>query len=337
MGEVWAARDTQTGLAVCVKLMRVDEEFLPDEQFRALAEDRLRTEGRVLGLLAGHPNVVSCRDAGHTPDGVPFLVLELLAGESMRALLKQKGALSPHEALPLMITLLGTLQWVHEHGIVHRDLKPDNVFLARSDNGQAVVKLLDFGVAKLITETVVQRIAPAHQTAKGTFIGTLRYVSPEQVLLMPVDARSDIYSAGALLFALLTGDSPFAGHKDLVTLTTAMRAEGFDEHLGGQPEGLRRAICKAMAYRPEDRFQTAESFADALEAIGVQAVPVAAGEDAATRIWDRPNRRLPAETAAPSTGAMNSAMPVWLFVLISLVVALAIVGAAILAFHRWVS
>ena len=116
-----------------------------------------------------------------------------------------------------------------------------------------------------------------------------------------------------------------------------MREEGFDEHLGGQPEALRRAVCKAMAYRPEDRFQTAESFADALEAIGAQVAPVASSEDAATRIWDRPNGRQPADAAAPATGAMSSAMPGWLFVLISVAVALAIVGAALIAFHRWVS
>jgi eukaryotic-like serine/threonine-protein kinase len=333
MGEVWAARDTQTGLAVCVKLMRIEEEDQHDEHLRAHAEDRLRTEGRVLGLLAGHPNIVSCRDAGRTHSGVPFLVLELLQGESLRALLKQKGTLPAAAAVPVMSTLLRTLHWIHARGIVHRDLKPDNVVLAKRDDGQTIVKLLDFGVAKLVTDAMVQRIAPAHRTAKGTFIGTLRYVSPEQVLLLPVDARSDVYSAGAMLFALLTGASPFAEQKTVMALADAMRREGFEGHLGDVPPALRSAVRRALAFRADDRFQTAADFADALDAIDLPAPQGDSDDDAITRIVEQQRRQAPAELLAAAS-APRASVPAWLFVSIALTVACVIVVAAVIMVQR---
>ena len=336
MGEVWAARDARTGFAVCVKLMRLEAEDAGDPAIRALAEDRLRSEGRVLGLLAGHPNVVSCRDAGRTPAGVPFLVLELLDGESLRGVLKRRGALPVAEAVPVMVTLLRTLEWVHERGIVHRDLKPDNVVLARSDDGQAVVKLLDFGVAKLVTEHAVQRIAPQHRTAEGTFIGTLHYVSPEQVLLSPVDARSDVYSAGLMLFALLTGASPFAGQKDVLALVGTMREQGFEAQLTGVPDALRAVVARALAFRPDERFQSAQEFADALDRVARSPAPVDVDQDAATRILDRPGWQGGAELATPAV-APRASISVWLFLVVVLAVALVVVVAAVVIVRRGIA
>jgi serine/threonine-protein kinase len=213
---------------------------------------RMRNEWRALGKLR-HPNIVDVINAGSTPDGVPYYVMELLSGETVRDRLARQGRFPSDQAVRIaQATLLG-LAAAHQIGVVHRDVKPANVFLAR-DGG---VKVLDFGIAQV-------RLQGAPKiTAQGLAIGTPRYMSPEQASGEKADARSDVYAVGLLLYEMIAGEGPF---DDLSDITQQMLA-----HLhrpprplrqwADLPEGLEELIERALAKHPDDRPKSAEYMA----------------------------------------------------------------------------
>jgi serine/threonine protein kinase len=213
---------------------------------------RMRNEWRSLGKLS-HPNIVDVINAGETPDGVPYYVMELLNGETVRDRLARQGRLPCDQAVRIaQATLLG-LAAAHAIGVVHRDVKPANVFLTR-DGG---VKVLDFGIAQV-------RLQGAPKiTAQGLAIGTPRYMSPEQASGEKADARSDVYAVGLLLYEMIAGEGPF---DDLCDITQQMLA-----HLhrpprplrqwADLPEGLEDLIERALAKHPDDRPKSAEYMA----------------------------------------------------------------------------
>jgi serine/threonine-protein kinase len=237
--------------------------------------DRFRLEAQVLAALAPRTrHIVAVQDFGATREGRPFLVLERLSGCTLMEELRARRQIPPSEAVELACDLLDALSCAHEAGIVHRDVKPANVFLAESERGGRVLKLLDFGIAKVLPgasddASDDQRPAPlALPTEEGATLGTPRYLSPEHVGRGTVGPWSDLYSAGAVLYAMLTGRDPFAHHNGVAAVLAAQLSElpRPPSVVAAQliPEALDRVVLKALAKRPEDRFTSAAAFSAAL-------------------------------------------------------------------------
>jgi serine/threonine-protein kinase len=259
-GVIYEAVRISDGLPVAIKLLRAAAAH------EAVASDRLRREAEALGL-AWHPNVVEVIDHGHLPDGTAYLVMELLHGESLAARIQAKGRLTPREVLPIALHVCEALAAVHAAGVVHRDLKPSNIFLAkdRDDPSRAErVKLLDFGIARVEWEET--RI-----TNTGGPLGTPGYMSPEQEAgTAEVDARSDLFALGAVLFECLVGEPPPpATPSGLVRMrspSVSRLDSGTQKAAVFVPRVWRGIIDRAMAIDPGNRFADARSFAQALRA-----------------------------------------------------------------------
>jgi serine/threonine-protein kinase len=257
-GVIYEAVRISDGVPVAIKLLRAAAAH------EAVASDRLRREAEALGL-SWHPNVVEVIDHGHLADGTAYLVMELLHGESLATRLRNKGRLTPRELLPIAMQVCDALAAVHAAGVVHRDLKPSNIFLAvdRDDPaGPERVKLLDFGIARVEWEET--RI-----TNTGGPLGTPGYMSPEQETGSGgIDARSDLFALGAVLYECLVGEPPPPRSPSGLVRTSESTAVRFDS--GTQksaafvPPVWRSVIERAMALQPADRFQDARSFAHAL-------------------------------------------------------------------------
>lgn len=208
MGSVYEVEHIELGKRFVLKALRA--QLLERSDLAA----RMKNEWRALGRLE-HPNIVAVTDAGRTPAGVPYYVMERLEGETLSARLRRDGRLSLPLSLRLATGILDGLAAAHAIGIVHRDIKPQNIFLPTGGG----VKLLDFGVAKLKDQAAMV------VTRKGVAIGTPKYMSPEQAEGKPVDGRADIYAVGLVLFELLVGRGPFAHHKDPNDVVLAHMAE----------------------------------------------------------------------------------------------------------------
>ncbi|MFO0590471.1 MAG: serine/threonine-protein kinase [Polyangiaceae bacterium] len=291
MGEVVEAEHVTLGKRVVVKLLK---KTLADD---ALWLERFRFEAQVLARLC-HPNLVDVTDLGRTGDGRPYFVMERLRGRTLSVELQTWGALPVASAIEIMRQVLAGLGEAHRHGLVHRDVKLDNIFLC--DAGGAApekaqreryrVKLLDFGIAKAGQRGAETPIAaaPAYPTQEGTTMGTPRYIAPEQIRgRTAVDARADLYAAGVVLYVLVAGRGPFQ-HKSTLAL--------LDAHLNESPKApssvapqpipaeLDRAILCALAKRPEDRFVSAEAFAEELGRILDRLTEVTQPLEAATNL-----------------------------------------------------
>jgi len=259
MGEVYRARDVRLGRDVAIKV-------LPE----ALANDtdrlrRFEQEARTIAALS-HPNILGIHDIG-AHDGAPFLVSECLEGQTLRDKLKL-GPLPVRLAIEYALGIVQGLAAAHEKGIVHRDLKPENVFVTRDGR----VKVLDFGLAKLVRpeeshETVVTLTSPA--TLPGMVMGTVGYMSPEQVRGEPSDARSDIFSFGAVLYEMLTGKRAFKRETSAETMSAILREEPPElSDTGWQgPPALRRILVRCLEKNVERRFQSASDLAFAIESL----------------------------------------------------------------------
>lgn len=263
MGEVVEAEHVELQRRVVVKLLHTPLAKEPK------LVDRMRVEARTLAALA-HPNVVAVTDFGWTPAGRAYFVMERLYGRTLRATLAEQGALPAVEAIGYVRQVLAGLSAAHRIGIVHRDVKADNVFLCEATDGApAAVKVLDFGIAKVLRgAALLGGPTPQYPTQDGVLLGTPRSVAPEQALCRPVDARTDVYGAGILLYTLIVGRGPFPHARDQAALLLA--------HVNDPPTppshvakqtitvDLDRAVLKALAKRPEDRHQTAEEFSEEL-------------------------------------------------------------------------
>jgi serine/threonine protein kinase len=203
MGQVWAARDTRDGTRLAVKLLKSGSETSPDKRRRFLREARA-------AMAVSHPHIVHVREVATDDDDAPVIVMDLLEGETLRARLT-RGPMPVAELARIMLPVISALGTAHALGIVHRDLKPENLFLARGDGGDADVKVLDFGIAKLRSpEGPGAGSGPLTET--GTLMGTPQYMSPEQVFgERDIDHRSDIWSLGAIFYECLTGRQTFVG------------------------------------------------------------------------------------------------------------------------------
>jgi serine/threonine-protein kinase len=269
-GVIYEAARISDGLPVAIKLLRAAAAH------DATASDRLRREAEALGL-AWHPNVVEVIDHGHLADGTSYLVMERLRGETLATRLKGKVRLVGSELLPIATQVCDALVAVHAAGVVHRDLKPSNIYLAIDvdDPGSVErVKLLDFGIARVEWEET--RI-----TNMGAPLGTPGYMSPEQESGGEVDARSDIFALGAVLYECLVGEPP-------PPTPSGLWRSGAGSAGGPTDSGVHKAaklispswkavISRAMAPVPGERFQDARSFAQALRGLRDEIVGEAPG------------------------------------------------------------
>ncbi|MGD9905231.1 MAG: protein kinase [Vicinamibacterales bacterium] len=261
MGAVYEARDPRLGRHVAVKVLPAS--FAAD----AARVRRFAQESRVVAMLS-HPNIVTVHDVG-SEASTPYLVTELLDGSTLRARLG--AAMAPEQALHYASQVALGLAAAHGKGVVHRDLKPENIFIER--NGR--VKILDFGVAKATapSSTVDEATAaPSTLTEPGQVIGTVAYMSPEQVAGRPVDARSDVFSLGAVLYEMLSGRRAFAGASATETMAAILRD---DPDLSAMPARVSAVVQRCLAKQPDDRYQSAGDLAFQLN--GLQAEGAAGG------------------------------------------------------------
>jgi serine/threonine protein kinase/Tol biopolymer transport system component len=259
MGEVWHALDTRLGRDVAIKVLPAT---------LANDADRLRRfeqEARTIAALS-HPNILGIHDIG-THEGSPFLVSEFLDGQTLREKI-ETGPLPIRRAIEYALGIAQGLAAAHDKGIVHRDLKPENVFITRDGR----VKVLDFGLAKLIDQedshaSGTALTSPA--TLPGMVMGTVGYMSPEQVRGEPIDARSDIFSFGAVLYEMLTGKRAFKRDTSAETMTAILREEPpeLNDADWQGPPGLHRVLVRCLEKNVERRFQSASDLAFAIESL----------------------------------------------------------------------
>ncbi len=252
MGAVYEAVDERLGRPVALKVLRADVRLAPEDIAR------FEREARAAAAL-GHPNIVQVTDFRSLPDEPPFLVMERLVGESLGAMIARCRALEPGQACFFATQMLDALGAAHRAGIVHRDVKPDNVFLTAVGGGVFLVKLVDFGLAKLLREAPI--------TALGTLMGTPAYMAPEQALGGPVDARADLYSVAATLYHALSGRLPIdesAALIDILTCILERPPPSLRSLVPGLDPRLSDVIERAMAKDRGQRFPSADAFREAL-------------------------------------------------------------------------
>jgi serine/threonine protein kinase len=260
MGVVLEAEQLRTRKVVAIKWMNSSHGI--DRSAAQVA--RFMREARAVANIQ-HSNVVDLHDVGDR-DGVPFLVLERLRGESLRGRI-DRGPLAWEEAVRLMLGVLSGVGAVHRAGIVHRDLKPDNIFLA-VDGDQVIPKVLDFGVAAMRQKSDVGLDS---LTRTGALVGTPAYMALEQLTGAEVDARADLYSLGVVLYEMLTGRLPFEARSAAdLAVCQATRQPLPPSKLSPQLKGRQDAlVMRALAKRPQERFESTEAFARALhESVG---------------------------------------------------------------------
>jgi eukaryotic-like serine/threonine-protein kinase len=268
MGEVYRARDARLGRDVAIKVLPAAVSDHPDRL------RRFEQEARATSAL-NHPNVLVVHDIGQF-DGSPYVVSELLDGVPLRQLLTGTP-MPPSRVASMGVEIARGLAAAHDRGIVHRDIKPENLFVTRDGR----VKILDFGVAKILQTGVDADPATktSHQTESGVVIGTVGYMSPEQVRGEPVDARADIFALGVVLYEMLAGRRPFARGSNVETLSAILTDTPADLSSGdgGVPPALDRIVRHCLEKDPAQRFQSARDVAFALDGAVSASGPSAGG------------------------------------------------------------
>ena len=261
MGDVYRAFDTRLAREVAIKVL--PDHLAEDSQF----VDRFQKETRALAALS-HPNILSIFDVGRDQDRI-YAVMELLDGETLRVRM-ERAALSWEKTLEIAIEIAYALVGAHSKGIIHRDLKPENIFLITEDR----VKILDFGLAQLrfepVTDTLSKFQTIASKTSPGMLMGTVAYMSPEQVKGLEVDVTSDLFSFGSLLYEMLTGKPPFARPTSAETFASILTEDPAADLVSDSspvPVELRRLVLFCLQKNPADRIQSARDLYLALRSV----------------------------------------------------------------------
>ena len=308
MAEVHRGRDLRLGRDVAVKLLRSD--LSRDESFLT----RFRREATNSASL-NHPNIVAVFDTGEE-DGIPYMVMEFVGGRTLKEVLLAEGRFEYGTACEIVADMCSALDFSHKHHIIHRDVKPGNVML--SDTNQ--VKVMDFGIARALAS------GQATMTQTSAVIGTAQYLSPEQARGEAVDARSDVYAAGCLLYELLVGHPPFTGDNPVSVAYQHVREEARppSQLNPNVPAAVDAVVMKALAKNPDHRYHSAgEMREDLLRAARGEPVeaPAAAGAEAQTQIIGGPDATEPI-TPIETKGSRRKP---WLIAL-GIIAALALVG-----------
>jgi len=267
MGEVYRAVDPQIGREVAIKLLPA--QYIRDEERLS----RFEQEIRAVGML-NHPNILVMHDVGRE-NGTPYLVMELLQGNTLREKLNG-GPIGVRKSIDFGLQITHGLSYAHEKGIVHRDLKPENLFITQEGR----VKILDFGLAKLTQLEVpaadhMKSPAVVHKTERGAVLGTLAYMSPEQVRGENVDYRTDIFSFGCVLYEMLSGNWPFQGQSQFDVMHAILKLDPPELATTNRqiPPGLDKIVRRCLEKEPQHRFQSTRDLAFALGAISPEATP----------------------------------------------------------------
>jgi hypothetical protein len=260
MGAVYRARDVRLDRLIALKVVRGD--LLGDPEARR----RFRREAQIVARLQ-HPSIVAVFDFGTFPDGSAYLVMELVRGEDLRRVLQREGRLEPERALRILASVCAAIETAHREGVLHRDLKPENILLP---GGQLDAKVLDFGVAKVVTPAGTETRADSGDetqmlTAAGVIVGTPAYMAPEQFHGLPADARTDVFSLGVIAYEMLTGELPF-GRGSLADVVVAQSRGVRPMPPGLVPPALERAIRDALNPEPDRRPASAQAFTHLLSA-----------------------------------------------------------------------
>ncbi len=258
-GTIYKATHLQLQAPVAVKLMRRDLVNNPT------AVERFRREAYA-AMKIRHPNAIAVMDFGITSDELVYVVMEFLIGCSLSERLKEKGRFSVIEANNVIQQICAVLNVAHKRGIVHRDLKPDNIFIHKED-GQEIVKVVDFGIAKLIQ--VLDGMSASDLTGMGSVIGTPHYISPEQCTARAVDPRSDIYSVGIILYRILTGKLPFEGPNSIAVIYKQVTEmpQPINEICPDIPPLINAVVMHALEKDPDRRPKDITTFARELSAV----------------------------------------------------------------------
>jgi serine/threonine protein kinase len=248
MSSVYKAHDTLLERNVALKILH--EQYNADEEF----VERFKREARSVAQLQ-HPNIVTVIDRGEE-DGRQYIVFEYIDGENLKELVVKKGRLEVREALEIAVEVARALAFAHEHGLVHRDVKPQNVLL----NGDGRAKVTDFGIARSVDVEGM--------TSTGMVLGTSNYIAPEQASGQPVDAHTDVYALGVVLYEILAGEVPFPGETFVAVAMKHVHEPppNLLEKLPQVPVRVAAAVDRALEKNPEERFPTMDAFAAELEA-----------------------------------------------------------------------
>lgn len=275
MGEIYRAWDTRLGRNVAIKILRPD---------KVGSRERFQREARIISRLT-HPHICSLYDVGEQ-DGAPFLVMEYLEGQTLADRLDD-GAIPLAQALKYGVEICDALDEAHRHGVTHRDVKPGNVLLTRDG-----VKLLDFGLAKLrqaeADDGAQETIETLHLTQEGGILGTVSYMSPEQLEGRKVDARTDLFAVGAVLYEMVTGRRPFAGESRASVIAAILTSDPppMSALQPVTPRTLERVVSRCLARNPDDRWQTARDLGWELKWIAEE------GAHATNRVKERTSRAI---------------------------------------------
>ena len=297
MGEVYRARDSRLDRDVAIKVL--PGAFADDADRR----QRFEREAKAVATLS-HPNILAIHDFG-LDAGVSFAVTELLDGETLRARM-DASPLPVRKAVEYGVQIVRGIAAAHQKGIIHRDLKPENVFVTR--DGQ--VKVLDFGLAKVVGDAAVQsETRLADGTAPGVVMGTVGYMSPEQVRGLAVDQRTDIFSFGALLYEMLTGRRAFRGDSHVETMNAILKEDPpeFADAGATIPAGLGRIVRRCLEKQPDERFHSAHDLGIALETVSDASSSIAASPAEAPAPAKRRRSPLAAALIALLVGAASVA------------------------------
>ena len=296
MAIVWQAIDNVLDRPVAVKVLHPNlaEEPASLERFKAeaLASARLN-----------HPNIVNVFDTG-TQDGTAYIVMELFEGETLRDTLAREGHLEPETAVRIIVQVLEALQFAHENGLIHRDVKPANILVGTDGR----VKVTDFGIAKAAFQG-------ADPTTTGRVLGSVPYLSPEQVEGNPVDGRSDVYACGATLYEMLTGRPPFEAENNLAAAMVRLTKDPIPPRAvrAGIPRSLDAIVMRSLAREPDRRFASAQDMAAALARLDIGAGPA------------------PLPRVAPSPGPRAGVFRSWMLIpLIAVLAAGAVIAVGLL-------
>src|SRR5271154_865244 len=257
MASVWSATNIFTEREFAIKFMLPAVARTPEAARRFLMEAKVSAR-------VNHPNIIEVIDVGQTEDSCLFLVMELLTGVSLETAIKrQSPPMSVAEFVTVMLQVSRALAAAHKNGVIHRDLKPTNIFLHKDREGAAVPKLLDFGVSKFLEEEGQQSL-----TIAGTVLGSPLYMSPEQAMGAPVDARTDVFAFGAILFEALCGYRAYEApnFNALIVMIATTQPKQIDECAPKLPEKLRVVVRDCMMTDQEKRLGTFEVVADRLAA-----------------------------------------------------------------------
>ena len=281
MATIWRAVDEQLDREVAVKLLR--EQFGSDPGFAA----RFRQEARAAGSLS-HPNIVPVYDYGTDADGSQFIVMQLVEGENLATVLRERSVLETDDAVRIALGVASALEAAHRRGLVHRDVKPGNILI--TDDGD--VKVTDFGIARAVAE--------ASMTVTGTTLGSVHYFSPEQARGDEVTGASDVYALGIVLYEMLTGRRPFEGDSAAgVALKRLNEDPPPPSTFRPVPSGLSAIVMRALQREARDRFPDAGSFAEALRVWQKDPAAAAAAEAGGAAVGVAAAAGSPPPAAAP--------------------------------------